>query len=40
MADRKGMEGKMREMFEVFFTVISQNYSRWTEEDHKVSRLV
>jgi len=31
------MEGTMRDVFEVFCTVISRNYVRGTEEDHEVS---
>jgi hypothetical protein len=34
------MEGTMRDMFEVFCTVILRNYGRGTEEGKEVSRLV
>ena len=36
----KGMEGTIRDVFEVFCTVISRNYDRGAEDDHEVSRLV
>jgi len=36
----KGLEEKMRDVIEVFCTVISRNYGRGTEEEHEVSRLV
>ena len=32
------MEGKMRDVFAVFCTVISRNYSRGTEEGHEASQ--
>jgi hypothetical protein len=32
------MEGTMRDVFEVYCTVISRNYGRGTEEDHEVSQ--
>ena len=38
LADRKGMEGKMRDVFAVFCTVISRNYSRGTEEGDEASQ--
>jgi hypothetical protein len=36
----KGMEGTMRDVFEVFCKVILRNCGRGKEEDHKESRLV
>jgi hypothetical protein len=32
----KGMEGTMRDVVEVYCTVISRNYERGTEEEHEV----
>ena len=36
----KGMERKMGDVVEVYSTIISLNYSRGTEEEHELSRLV
>jgi len=37
---RKGMEGTIRDVVELYCTVISRNCGRGTEEGHEVSRLV
>jgi len=34
------MEGTMRDVVELYCTVISRNYGRGTEEDHEFSRRV
>jgi hypothetical protein len=36
----KGMEGTMRDVFEVYCAVMSRNCNRGPEEDHEVSKLV